>query len=100
MSATLHVGFKPVEKKLGFVAESCPTCRKPCVCELTALGRRPTLYLVLPAGRMTVLGHQAKCCECGRVFTAEAAFYPYVAREAGRLEDLLARTNPTLAGDG
>jgi len=89
-------GEQNTEKKLGYVAEYCATCRDVRTVKVLRVGRAPHLYY-LPLGQGRLLGYDGVCRKCELRFGVEITDYP--ALEQDKDADLVAlvrKTNPKL----
>ncbi len=89
-------GEQNTEKKLGYVAEYCATCRDVRAVKILRVGRTSHLYY-LPFGQGRLLGYDGVCRKCELRFGVEITDYP--ALEQDKDADLVAlvrKTNPKL----
>lgn len=89
-------GEQNTEKKLGYVAEYCATCRDVRTVKILRVGRVSHLYYV-PLGQGRLLGYDGVCRKCELRFGVEITDYPAFEQDKDcELVTLVAKTNPKL----
>lgn len=89
-------GKKKVEKKLGYVAEFCPICRKITAFKLIGAGLIGHLYFI-PIGRATLNEHRAQCQECFSSKKVKPFAYKSYARNCNmEIDELEKETFPDI----
>ena len=89
-------GEQNTEKKLGYVAEYCATCRDIRTVKLLRVGRVSHLYYV-PLGQGRLLGYDGVCRNCELRFGVEISDYPAFEQDKdSELVALVRKTNPKL----
>lgn len=89
-------GEKKAERKMGFVADRCPSCEAIRQVRIHRLGMSPHIFW-LPLGRGRLIGYYGVCQECGSEFDVDPTDYVALARKpVGSLTELLQATNPRL----
>jgi hypothetical protein len=90
------VGTRTRKRKLGRVAEYCPTCREIRPCRVTQIESIFHLYFI-PLSRAKIKGHIVECDQCRqRVSTHIDVFTGFSHNRNDTLDDLIAETNPDL----
>lgn len=75
-------GTKIKRKKLGWVAEFCPTCREPTPFKVFSLRSASRIYFFTSRNNGTV-GHEIRYSKCKTRHPADAFRYSGVSRVAG-----------------
>ncbi len=89
-------GEQNTEKKLGYVAEYCATCRDVRTVKILRVGRVSHLYYV-PLGEGRLLGYDGVCRKCELRFGVEITDYPAFEQDKdSELVALVRKTNPKL----
>ncbi|MBS0336689.1 MAG: FHA domain-containing protein [Proteobacteria bacterium] len=89
-------GEQNTEKKLGYVAEYCATCRDVRAVKVLRVGRTSHLFYV-PLGRGRLLGYDGVCRRCELRFGVEITDYPAFEQDKNAdLIELVRKTNPKL----
>jgi hypothetical protein len=89
-------GEQNTEKKLGYVAEYCATCRDVRTVKLLRVGRTSHIYY-LPLGQGRLLGYDGVCRKCELRFGVEITDYPALEEDKNaELIPLVQKTNPKL----
>jgi len=89
-------GEKKVTRKMGFVADRCPTCEAVQPVRVNRLGMAPHIFW-LPLGRGRLIEYFGVCQECGGQFDIDPTDYVFLAkRPTDSLSDLMLETNPKL----
>ena len=92
----LIYGEKAYRKKMGFVAEHCPTCASVKPVRIIRLGQTSHIFW-LPLGKGRLVGYYGICQECRGEFDIEPTDYAAMSRRhSGDLAELQSTTNPTL----
>jgi hypothetical protein len=86
-------GDKLIYRKVGYVAEYCPICREPRVCQLRQVRRVFHLYFI-PLGGGDIVGYAAVCQTCKTDFSAELSDYARIAHKPLALDILRPLTFP------
>jgi hypothetical protein len=89
-------GEQNTEKKLGYVAEYCATCRDVRAVKVLRVGRTSHLFYV-PLGPGRLLGYDGVCRRCELRFGVEITDYPAFEQDKNAdLIELVRKTNPKL----
>ena len=89
-------GEKKAVRKMGFVADRCPSCETIRQVRIHRLGMSPHIFW-LPLGRGRLLGYYGVCQECGGEFNVDPTDYVSLARKPTvSLTELVQATNPRL----
>ncbi len=89
-------GEKTVSRKMGFVAEHCPSCQAVQPVRIQRLGMAPHLFWV-PLGRGRLIDYFGVCQKCGGELNIFPTDYETLVRKPGDdLADLAQHTNPRL----
>lgn len=90
-------GTKTVLRKLGYVADFCPICRKIENFQLSRIGVASHLYGA-SFGKGKLVGHQKKCLSCGTAFEADATIYKDIQKtmSGATSADLTTTTFPNI----
>ncbi len=89
-------GEKTVTRKMGFVAERCPSCQSVRPVRIHRLGMAPHIFWI-PLGRGRLIDYFGACQQCGDNFKIDPIDYETLVRKPGdNLTDLLQQTNPSL----
>lgn len=88
-------GRKIVRRKLGYVADFCPICRKPATFELQRVGSAGHIYYI-SAGQGALVGFEKQCTKCHTSLNAEPTHYTSVADKKLAFPALVAQTFPKL----
>jgi len=89
-------GTKHTSKKLGYVAEICPSCQAARAVDVRRLGFANHLfYLAINEGGL--LGYEGECSVCSRRFGVEPTNYiEFHKNDKLPIEELIHKTNPSL----
>lgn len=90
-------GTKTIVRKLGYVADFCPICRKINQFQLSRIGLASHVYGA-SFGKGQLVGHQKKCLDCGTDLQTDASIYKDVQKKqpgTGSV-DLSASTFPNI----
>ncbi len=89
-------GEKKATRKMGFVAEHCPSCQATRQVRILRLGMAPHVFWI-PLGKGRLIGYYGVCQECGREFDADPTNYVSLTRKpAETLTEQLQATNPKM----
>jgi len=89
-------GQKKIEKRLGWVADFCPICRRPTACQLIRLNVASHLYLV-SLGEGKPVATLVECAECHTRTATEALRHTGIEKKRpADLADLMAKTFPAM----
>lgn len=89
-------GTREREKRLGYVADFCPVCRKIRAFEVTRVSTASHIYFI-PLERGTFLEHRQKCRSCFTAFTSHLGRYRAVTPNLqGSMESLVTETFPSI----
>lgn len=88
-------GKKHVYRKLGYVADFCPICRKPRAFELKRIGLAGHVYYIT-AGEGELVGHERTCLKCATILNANPANYASVSKKALTITELIKLTFPDI----
>jgi len=88
-------GRKLVYRKVGYVADFCPMCRKASSFEFKRVGSAGHVYYIT-AGEGQLVGYERICTTCSTTFNAKQIGYASVAQELLPLPELIAATFPNL----
>ena len=89
-------GEKKAERKMGFVADRCPSCATIRPVRIHRVGMAPHIFWV-PLGRGRLVGYYGVCQECGGEFDADPTDYVSLIRKpVDSLAELIRLTNPKL----
>jgi hypothetical protein len=83
-----------IRRKLGWVAEFCPTCRGPARMKAVEVRSIPHLYFI-PVWVGTPVLYERQCCACGLLLGSRQLSYPaYERRRSADIFALVAATAP------
>ncbi len=89
-------GTKPTDRKLGFVAETCPSCMSVTSIEVHRIGLTGHFYWV-PIGKGQFIDAYGKCTTCNSKYSIELTDYNEICNKPdGTIEKLIQLTNPKL----
>ncbi len=89
-------GIKVTEKKLGYVAEYCTTCREVRTVKIIRVGRTVHLYYI-PLGYGKLLGYDGVCRKCELRFGVQVTDYlGFESDKNADLAKIAEKTNPKL----
>lgn len=89
-------GFKGTEKKLGYVAEYCTTCREVRTVKIIRVGRVFHLYYI-PLGEGELVGYNGVCRKCELCFGVQITdYFAFESNKNAELVALARKTNPKL----
>jgi len=89
-------GEKKVLRKIGYVAERCPTCDSIQSVRIHRLGMAPHIFW-LPLGRGRLAEYYGVCQQCSNELAIDPTDYLALAKKpADNLTNLLIETNPKL----
>lgn len=89
-------GTKKVERKLGFVGETCPRCRAVRSVKVSRIGLASHLFFV-PVSRGRLLGFLGECQQCSGEFEVQPTDYSgFEKNKKAELNSLVTKTNPKL----
>lgn len=89
-------GFKGTEKKLGYVAEYCTTCREVRTVKIIRVGRVFHLYYI-PLGDGELVGYNGVCRKCELCFGVQITdYFAFESDKNAELVALARKTNPKL----
>ena len=92
----LVFGEKQYTKKMGFVAEHCPTCEAITPFKINRVGRTAHIFW-LPLSKGHLIGYYGVCQQCAGEFDIEPTDYVSLSRKhLDKLSDLQIATNPKL----
>ena len=82
-------------RKLGYVADFCPVCRKPRAFKVTRVGLVGHIYYV-SVGDGEEVGFERKCQKCPVILNADLADYASIPNKQLPMDELLKLTYPDL----
>ena len=89
-------GEKRAKRRMGFVADRCPSCESIQQVKIHRVGMAPHIFW-LPLGKGRLIGYYGVCQECGSEFDVDPTDYVSLAKKSvGSMTDLLQVTNPKL----
>ena len=89
-------GEKKATRRMGFVADRCPSCEGIQQVRILRLGMAPHIFW-LPLGRGRLIGYYGVCQTCGSEFDADPTNYASLANKStDSLAELVQETNPKL----
>jgi hypothetical protein len=89
-------GEKQATRKMGFVAENCPTCRTTQAVRLLRVGLAPHLFWI-PFGKGQLIGYYGVCEACGTQLDVGPTDYVSLSKKRiDDLSELVRLTNPKL----
>ena len=89
-------GEKKATRRMGFVAEHCPTCEGVQQVRVHRLGMSPHIFW-LPLGKGRLMSYYGVCQKCGGEFDIDPTDYVSLAKKPGKSSTaLLQETNPKL----
>lgn len=89
-------GEKKATRRMGFVADRCPSCDAIQQVRIHRVGMAPHIFWI-PLGKGRLIGYYGVCQECGSEFDADPTDYVSLVRKpVGSLAELVQATNPKL----
>jgi hypothetical protein len=88
-------GKKYVSRKMGFVADFCPLCRKVRSFQLDRVGLASHVYYV-SLGKGKLVGYAKKCMDCTTILTGNPDLYREVSKKLIEPGELQRSTFPNL----
>lgn len=89
-------GKKRKVRRLGWVADFCPICRRPQAFEISRVGMASHIYYI-SFGEGDLAGHIMRCGECATSLSSEESRYAAICeKKPADLAELAARTMPDL----